>query len=200
MPYIPKEHEKYGLLPKCRKCGGEVFDYPSNLILKIEEIMGFSSSVFPYNFNSYEEYFSSVDGEIESRKDNVELVRLLNELKDKVREMNTKEEWSVLKYVGESTDSLLGLTCGKVYYWPTCKANPVYNGVVDDEEFTSYMYPTDSSIWEILEDPTGMAYNTIYNNGKGALSIKDYDHIMAQLADTTAKGGDIDYDFSGAEE
>lgn len=27
MPYIPKEHEKYQLLPYCREKGGEVFDY-----------------------------------------------------------------------------------------------------------------------------------------------------------------------------
>ena len=35
MAYIPKQHEKYDLLPECRKHGGEVFDYPSKLIFKI---------------------------------------------------------------------------------------------------------------------------------------------------------------------
>lgn len=35
--------------------------------------------------------------------------------------------------------------------------NPVYEGVVDNEEFTSYMYPCDKDSWEIVEDPTGMA-------------------------------------------
>ena len=181
MAYIPKQHEKYDLLPECRKHGGEVFDYPGELIFKIEKIMGFSSSIFPYNFDSYEEYFESVDNEIEVHKENTDLVALLLSLKDKVKEMNTKEDWSVLRYVGESDDSLLGLTKGKIYYWPTSKKNPVYQGVVDDEEFTSYMYPTESSLWEILEDPTCMAYNTIYQKGKGSLSVKDYDYMMAQL-------------------
>lgn len=183
MAYIPKQHEKYDLLPECRKHGGEVFDYPGELISDIEKIMGFSGSLFPYNFESYEEYFDSVDKKIESHKENTELVALLLSLKDKVREMNTKEDWSVLRYVGESDDSSLGLTKGKVYYWPTSKNNPVYQGVVDDEEFTSYMYPTEPSLWEILEDPTKMAFNTIYKNGKGSLSVKEYDCIMAQLND-----------------
>lgn len=181
MAYIPKQHEKYDLLPECRKHGGEVFEYPGEMIFSIEKVTGVSSSLFPYNFESYEEYFESVDKEIEAHKENTELVSLILALKDKVKEMNTKEDWSVLKYVGESDYSLLGLTKDKVYYWPTSKNNPIYHGVVDDEELTSYMYPTDPSLWEILEDPTGMAYNTIYNKGKGSLSIKDYDYMMAQL-------------------
>ena len=39
MPYIPKEHEKYDLLPYCRKDGGEVFEYPGGLINEAEELM-----------------------------------------------------------------------------------------------------------------------------------------------------------------
>ncbi len=31
MPYIPKIHKKYNLLPFSRKNGGEVFSYPCNL-------------------------------------------------------------------------------------------------------------------------------------------------------------------------
>ena len=55
--------------------------------------------------------------------------------------------------------------------------------MVDDEEFTSYLYPTDPDLWVILEDPTGMAYNTIYGNGKNKLSRAAHDHIMKQLED-----------------
>ena len=69
---------------------------------------------------------------------------------------------NVNKYIGESTDSCFGLTKGNYYYWPTQIDNPGYNGVIDDEEFTSYLYPTEPQLWEIAEDPTGMAYRTIY--------------------------------------
>ena len=37
MPYIPKEHEKYDLLPFCRERGGEVFQYPGELPDRLEE-------------------------------------------------------------------------------------------------------------------------------------------------------------------
>ena len=40
MPYIPKEHEKYDLLPFCRKSGGEVFEYPSCLVNEVEDSTG----------------------------------------------------------------------------------------------------------------------------------------------------------------
>ena len=39
MPYIPEQHKKYNLLPYCRKDGGEVFDYPSDLISKAEKML-----------------------------------------------------------------------------------------------------------------------------------------------------------------
>ena len=51
----------------------------------------------------------------------------------------------------------------------------------DDEAFIFYLYPTDSDLWEILEDPTDMAYNTIYGNGKNKLTKAAHDHIMKQL-------------------
>ena len=49
------------------------------------------------------------------------------------------------------------LTRGRCYYWPCSKERPVYEGVIDDEEFTSYLYPCDAECWEIVLDPTGMA-------------------------------------------
>ena len=60
MPYIPKQHEKYNLLPYCRKDGGEVFDYPSELIYKAEKMLE-NEDLMPYNFNSYEEYYGHID-------------------------------------------------------------------------------------------------------------------------------------------
>ncbi len=198
MPYIPKKHEKYDLLPCCRRDGGEVFEYPASLIYKLEKLIGLELGIFPYNYDSYEEYYGMLDGLIEKYAADSSVADLLRFLKAKMQEMNCKEEWSVLKYIGPSGDSCLGLTQGRNYYWPAHRSNPTYGGVIDDEEFTAYLYPTAKELWEILEDPTGMAYNTIYNNGKGSLSVKDYDRIMAQLADTPENGEDTDSDFSQA--
>ena len=78
---------------------------------------------------------------------------------------------------------VFGLTQNKNYYWPTRKDKPVYCGVIDDEEFTAYLYPTEAHLWEILEDPTGMAHNTIYGSGKGKLSIKEHEEMIAKFSD-----------------
>lgn len=181
MPYIPKEHEKYDLLPLCRKSGGEVFDYPSKQIYEAEQLIGSSVGLFPYNFESYEDYFTSIDNLVSENQGNPAIVAKLNEVRDLVWKMNQKSEWSVLKYLGESDDGPCGLTQGKNYYWPTRKDNPVYCGVIDDEEFTSYLYPTEPSLWEILLDPTGMAYRTIYEHGKGFLSQEQHADFMEQI-------------------
>ena len=76
------------------------------------------------------------------------------------KRMNVKEDWSVVRYVGHEYDDkprVFGLTRGRCYYWPCSKERPVYEGVIDDEEFTSYLYPCDAECWEIVLDPTGMA-------------------------------------------
>lgn len=144
-------------------------------------MLGSSEGLFPYNFDSYEEYYASVDALIvEHEADNV-IVQKLREIRETVAKMNNKKEWSVVKYIGPSDDSCFGLTNGKNYYWPTHQENPVYCGVIDDEEFTAYLYPTEPALWEILLDPTGMAYRTIYESGKGCLSQSAYDDFMAQI-------------------
>ena len=187
MPYIPEKHKKYNLLPFCRKRGGEVFEYPSNLISKAEEMLSPEESITPYGFKSYDEYFAYIDKLIIQNQNNYTLVEILEQVKVQVKEMNIKEDWSVLKYVGESDGAVFGLTHNKNYYWPTRKSKPVYCGVIDDEEFTAYLYPTESHLWEILEDPTGMAYNTIYGNGKGKMSEQEHNEIIAQVSDALNK-------------
>lgn len=181
MPYIPAEHEQYNLLPLCRKDGGEVFDYPSKLIYEAEQMLGSSEGLFPYNFNSYEDYYASVDTLIVKHSAERAIVQKLRDVREMVAKMNRKEEWSVLKYVGPSDDSCFGLTNGKNYYWPTRKENPVFCGVIDDEEFTAYLYPTEPHLWNILSDPTGMAYRTLYESGKGYMSQSEYDNVMTQI-------------------
>ena len=181
MPYIPKEHKKYNLLPRCSEYGGEVFEYPSNLLRKLEEYIKPEDQLDPYGFKSYEEYDLEIDRVAQRFANQPEVIALFTQFKSLVHEMNCKEQWSVLRYVGPADDRLESLTPGKNYYWPSRISNPVYTGVVDDEEYTSYLYPTDPDLWKILEDPTGMAYNTIYGNGKNKLSKVAHDHIMKQL-------------------
>lgn len=181
MPYIPKEHEKYDLLPFCRAHGGEVFEYPCDLLRKLEKYIKPEDQLDPYGFKSYEEYDREIDRIAHRFAEQPEVLELFVLYKEQIHEMNCKEQWSVLRYIDPTDDRLESLTPDRNYYWPTRTSNPVYTGVVDDEEYTSYLYPTDPELWVILEDPTGMAYNTIYGNGKNKLSKATHDHIMKQL-------------------
>lgn len=164
MPYIPKYHEKYNLLPMCREYGGEVFAYPVDLIDKISKYVNDANSLIPYGFNSYQEYYNKLDQVLLKYSENTEISIILKQYKQTVAKMNIKENWSILRYIGESSGDMFDLTHGHAYYWPCSMDNPVYEGVIDNEEFTAYLYPTDSDFWEILEDPTGMAYRTIYES------------------------------------
>ena len=162
MPYIPKEHAKYGLLPMCRQMGGEVFSYPVEFLDELQDYLPDKISLMPYGYDSYEDYFSTIDEYISEYAETEEAVSKFESFKKAIAEMNVKEEWSVLRYKGETDKNVFGLTHGQAYYWPCSKSHPEYEGVIDDEEFTSYLYPTNALLWEILEDPTGMAHRTIY--------------------------------------
>lgn len=182
-PYIPRRHKKYNLLPHCRKEGGEVFDYPSKLMQKLEEYMQPGDQLDPYGYDSYKEYFEEIDRIAKKYADKPEVMALFEQFIAQMKEMNCKDEWSVLKYIGPNMEGVFTLTPGRDYYWPVSKSNPVYSGVIDDEEYTSYLYPTDSDMWEILEDPTGMAYNTIYGTGR-KVNKKRYNSFMEQIKNT----------------
>lgn len=181
MPYIPSSHEKYNLLPYCREHGGEVFEYPGNLLNKINALLDADEHLDPYGYSSYEEYNSQIDHVAQRFCDQPDVRQLLQQYKEKIREMNQKEQWSVLRYLGPADNRLFSLTPGRCYYWPSSYTNPVYSGVVDDEEYTSYFHPVDQDFWEIIEDPTGMAYNTIYGISKTKYSKIVHDHIMKQI-------------------
>ena len=184
MPYIPKQHEIYDLLPDSRAHGGEVFSYPSALLSKIEAVLGSSEGVMPYGFESLAAYERSLDRMIEQHAKNAELTALLTKLKAEIRRMNEKDIWSVVRYVGSSNAQPIdGLTPGRAYYWPTTREEAIYDGVIDDEEFTSYQYPTSPELWEILEDPTGMAHRTIYEGAKGHLTRDEHASILKILSE-----------------
>ena len=171
-PYIPAAHEEYGLLPYRREHGGEVFSYPAELDYidkRIAEIEGDGETgerkvnVHPFKADSYDEYYGMLAELAEKyRPVDSELAEEIGLIIDIIKSMNVKEEWSIVRFVGDQFegDSLADahdLTKGRCYYWPCSKAHPVYEGVIDNEETTSYLYPCDPDSWEIVEDPTGMA-------------------------------------------
>jgi len=182
MAYIPESHKKYNLLPRCAEHGGEVFSYPS-IENEISAMLPEGEHVIPYGYDSYAEFDEQLDCYIEQygKENGVfnELGHMLEKYKNVIKKMNVKENWSVLRYIGETTSNLFGLTHGNYYYWPCSVEYPEYEGIIDDEEFTSYIcYATESpviseddvvikggnfapyagnNLWEITEDPTGMA-------------------------------------------
>ena len=184
MAYIPVRHQQYDILPMCRKTGGEVFSYSSDMENEIRKLLPGEESVIPYGYDSYEEFDKQLDDYIsqygtEDSKLN-RLGQLLTEYKADIKRRNIKENWSVVKYVGKSTGGVGGFTQGRYYYWPCSIENPEYEGVIDDEEFTSYLagigsggvyqsledavadggvknFVLQNSDWVIAEDPTGMA-------------------------------------------
>lgn len=180
MAYIPEEHRQYPVLPYSREHGGEVFQYLSWPEQRLRDLIG--DELIPYGYGSYEEYFEKIDIYIREYADNPEAVKLLNRCKENIRKWNRKEGWSICKYIGEDDpqDLGLGLHHGGYYYWPCDAENPKHGGVIDDEEFTAYLYPTDSDLWEIIVDPTGMAERTIYE-GENAMKVDEFSHIMEQL-------------------
>ena len=61
MPYIPKEHAKYTLLPFCREDGGEVFSYSCEMVTAIHDLLPEGESVIPYGFDSAESFDAQID-------------------------------------------------------------------------------------------------------------------------------------------
>lgn len=178
MAYIPDEHKQYPVLPYSRENGGEVFQYNKWPAEELVDLVG--EHLYPYGYESYEQYFGKIDQIMQEHSGEPETVRILEECKEKIALWNQKEDWSICKYLGKDTGQIFGLTHGGYYYWPCTASDPKYEGVIDDEEFTAFLYPTDPGLWEIIVDPTGMAHRTIYE-GKGAFMSRDYEHISRQL-------------------
>ena len=176
MAKIPEEHKKYNLL---RKSAGrddrECFSYPDLSIFENLGIFGLD----PYGYNSVEAYNHMIDERINALTDE-KLINLYRALQQKMIRRNKKEFWSVLRYIGPDMGDLFGLRHGETYYWPCDVEHPIYEGVIDEEEYTSYLYATKPDMWEILEDPTGMAYDTIYKK-KNYVSAEKLDDIVNQV-------------------
>ena len=161
MPYIPYEHETYRLLPGSRKEGGEVFEYPHELLDEVNSILPKGENLIPYGYDSIDSYCTEIEKWLDFFAEDKEKYDLINRYYYKVVILNLPEAWAIVKYVGESVDEGLGLTKGKFYYCPRPTNEDGLFGIIDDEEFTSYMYSCDPSLWVLYEDPTGEASKTL---------------------------------------
>lgn len=191
MPYIPEEHKKYlkdGLLSHCRRLKTEFIYRPSCLMEFIDyELSKYRVNSIPHEYTSYEQYYSFLDYLIENYSNKIpNFSNDVLQLKKLIEDGNHKEEWSICRFIGKEEDYIIpALTTGKAYYWPTSKKNPVYHGVVENDEFDTYPHSTRRKDWEILEDPTGMAKRILeskdntgkeYYNSEQCLYIHiDYD-------------------------
>lgn len=140
MSYIPKEHLKYNILPNSRKGKWEVVSYDSDLI---NEILDLNCDLeYPFQPTTLDEYYDEID---ECIKQYPEYSEKLNLFKKDLINRNNKEDWSILKYVGKTNDNF---TNGVYYYVPVYKKGNEYcaDGVIDDEEFTSYVAWADTDI------------------------------------------------------
>ena len=161
MPYIPYEHETYKLLPRSCKEGGEVFEYPCDLLNQVNSILPEGEDLIPYGYDSIDSYCTEIEKWLHLFAEDKEKYDLINRYYYKVVIQTFSEAWAVVKYVGESFDEGIGLTNGQFYYCPRPANDSGTFGVIDDAEFTSYMYSCDPSLWVLYEDPTGEASKTL---------------------------------------
>lgn len=166
-PYIPAEHAKLGLLPGLRKRGGESITLPLELETLIDVIVerdqatseADATRILPFGYKDYASYFNNLDSlATHYEESDPKLSELIADVSHAMQRANTKELWSVVRYVGPTpSDKERTLTPGRCYYWPTSPDNPVYQGVLDDSEILASVYPCDADRWEIVCDPLGMA-------------------------------------------
>ena len=174
-PIIPEAHKKYNLLPMGTKYGGDTIEHPHFMRDDIEKLLPVGKNTIPYPyFHGYNEYFEHIDACISeygmTDGELNELGKMIVEFKTQVKEMNVKENWSVLRYIGESIDAggMFGYTHGRYYYMTNkksyLKGDDFY--VIDNEEYCSCQIFNflSKGIWEIVEDPTGMAARMLSGN------------------------------------
>ena len=166
MTIIPEKHRKYDLLPVTRDMDFDTIEY-TDTRSKLAELLPEGNHLIPYGYASVEAYIRYVEEMANQYAGTEEQREAFRTYIEDIRRINQKEYWSVLEYIGEEWDEPLRFTPGRAYYWPCDVADPSFLGIVDDQEWTPYIYAPDPEDWKILEDPTGMAYETMYGKDKG---------------------------------
>ncbi len=136
MPYIPKAHEKYNMLPICQKYNVEIFVWDNKLFKKIQSLTNLNDHMLcPYQrYKSYDEFLENMNNLI-NRFPN--LKREIIEYRKSVMKMNNKDEWGIVQYIGKSNYEF---TNGKYYYVPMYTENGLWTiiGIIDNEEYTAF--------------------------------------------------------------
>jgi hypothetical protein len=176
LPYIPEVHKKYNLLPKLHKTGGDITFFPAIPWDKYEELEDLICSDmdwdYPYNF-TISEMLNVFDGWIAEHGTEDGKLNKAGELftawRANVRDWNNKENWSVVRYIGESTpsrDNGFELTHGRYYYVPnktwerdeSDSKDGTFDVLTDAEQNNTFCIISKKTCtnWEIAEDPTGI--------------------------------------------
>ena len=164
MANIPEKHKKYNILPFTKDMDFDAIEYPWSWELR--KLLPKGKHLVPYGYASVEEYIRYVEEMSRQYAKTKGQRKAFRQFIEDTRRLNQKEYWSVLRYVGEEWDEPLRFTPGQAYYWPCDPDDPEFLGIIDDQEFTGYLYAPDPQDWEILEDPTGMAYETMYGKDR----------------------------------
>ena len=109
-------------------------EYDGRLIDEIEKL-GIEVP-FPYHPASYEEYYGELDTLMNQYPEAKDLIL---KYKNSLLMLNDKTKWGIVRYHGESN---IAFTKGRYYYVPIYESDGHLvssGGVIDDEEFTSYL-------------------------------------------------------------
>jgi len=170
LPYIPEAHKKYNLLPGCVKYGGDIHYYPKSEYSTISKLLPKGETILPYHYGCAEysalldfhiSKYGMTDGELN------ELGRMISDYKLRIKEMNIKENWSILRYIGESygnSGAFGGFTHGRYYYLAGINEAQKALYIFDNEELGVVTCTPDVTRWEVVEDPTGMAAKVFYGD------------------------------------
>lgn len=177
VPQIPSGDEQYHLLPKSHEEHADIVVFPPDIPLFFEVLS--ESGYLPesvYEVNDFlpdtvsnpKEYIEKIKKiESDPRIANGLAAPWVARLRELVENLNDKENWSVVQFVGDSFNKLPisnnpYLTKGNYYYWPTSQLSPVFIGVIDNAENVPVLYPLDKEAWKIIRDPTGMAARALH--------------------------------------
>ena len=180
MAYIPDAHKKYCLLQELVKNDYEILIYPYhpyNLEIQLPEgetihpndtIKVRSNTVI--SKSDYSDYITKLNNiivrlGITDNEMNI-LGKDILRFKNSIEEINIKENWSILRYMGETTICDEYNLTQNNYYYCVCNKGSKFFGIIDDI-FRLCLYSTYSPQsrdrdptrlhWEIYVDPTKCA-------------------------------------------
>lgn len=130
-------HEKYNLLPNERKNKIITLIWPSSYFEKFKKRTHLlDHEISPYGrFESFEELLSELE---EWKRKYPDIQKEIEKYKNEIIELNNREKWSIVKYIGESCFSYT-----KDHYYYVTKVveynNEKYYCIIDNEEYNAFL-------------------------------------------------------------